>query len=218
MRIAEIVQEALKEQRDSSEEIIQSNEITYEDMSIEKHEPGAFDSKELTDGESVNTNIEDIPTKSDVEGEKHCECGCEGECHCDEGCDCSCHKESTLSEATMNDLPHEIDDEIHTLKDVRFDLDQTKLNWDLSGIDTTPLDDILANIDNLVANMYQNGAKMADEELAKSEAEAEDSAAEEVDEVEQTEEPEVEEESTEEKKESATQAMIERILTEALSE
>lgn len=212
MRIAEIVQEALKEQRDSSEEIIQSNEITYEDMSIEKHEPGAFDSKELTDGEPVNANIDEIPTKSDLEGEKSCECGCEGECHC--------HEESALSEATMNDLPHEIDDEIHSLKDIRFDLDQTKLNWDLSGIDTTPLDDILANVDNLVANMYQNGAKMADAELATSEAEAqaaEETEAADVDEAEETEHTE-EEPVEEEKKESSIQSMIERILTEALSE
>jgi len=208
MRIADIVNEVLKEQRDSSEDIIQQNEITYEDMSIEQHEPGAFGSRELTDGESVNTNIEDIPTKQEVEAQEH---SSEEECGCDDP-NCPCHqKEESLVEATMNDLPHEIDEPIHALKDIRFDLEQTEKNWDLAGIETEPLDDILANIDDLVAKIYKNGAKLADEQLDAASEESEEKA-------EEPAEEEKSEEEVEEKKESAIQSMIVKVLTESLSE
>ena len=76
--------------------------------------------------------------------------------------------ESTLTEATMSDIPHEIDDQIHTLKDMRFDIEQTQKNWDLAGMDTTPMDDITSEINHLVSVLYQKGAELADQEIAKS--------------------------------------------------
>jgi len=76
--------------------------------------------------------------------------------------------ESTLTEATMADIPHEIDDQIHTLKDMRFDIEQTQKNWDLAGMDTTPMDDITSEINHLVSVLYQKGAELADQEIAKS--------------------------------------------------
>lgn len=95
------------------------------------------------------------------------ECGKEP-CKCCDDCE---KKESTLTEATMNDIPHEIDDPIHILKDMRFELEQTQRNWDLAGVKTEPMDEILSNIDDLIANLYQNGAKMADDELSKDNSE-----------------------------------------------
>lgn len=76
--------------------------------------------------------------------------------------------ESTLTEATMADIPHEIDDQIHTLKDMRFDVEETQKNWDLAGMDTKPMDDITSEINNLISVMYQKGAELADQEIAKS--------------------------------------------------
>lgn len=76
--------------------------------------------------------------------------------------------ESTLTEATMADIPHEIDDQIHTLKDMRFDVEETQKNWNLAGMDTKPMDDITSEINNLISVMYQKGAELADQEIAKS--------------------------------------------------
>jgi len=73
-----------------------------------------------------------------------------------------------LSEATMSDIPHEIDDQIHTLKDMRFDIEETEKNWDLAGMDTKPMDNIKNSINDLIEIMYQNGAELADQEIAKT--------------------------------------------------
>ncbi len=81
--------------------------------------------------------------------------------------------ESSLTEATMNDIPHEIDDQIHTLKDMRFELEQTKKNWNIAGVETQPMDKILGDIDGLIASLYHNGATMADDELIKDASEGE---------------------------------------------
>jgi len=75
--------------------------------------------------------------------------------------------ESVIKEAVMNDIPHEIDDQIHTLKDMRFELEQTKKNWNIAGVETQPMDQILKDIDGLIASLYHNGAVMADDELTK---------------------------------------------------
>ncbi len=77
----------------------------------------------------------------------------------------------SITEAVMNDIPHEIDDQIHTLKDMRFDLEQTQKNWNIAGLKTEPMDEILKNIDDLIASLYQNGAKMADDEISKGNSE-----------------------------------------------
>lgn len=72
-----------------------------------------------------------------------------------------------LAEATMSDIPHEIDDQIHKLKDMRFELEETEKNWKLAGLDTKPLLDVITSINNLIENMYSNGAKLADQEVIK---------------------------------------------------
>ena len=79
-----------------------------------------------------------------------------------------------VKEATMNDIPHEIDDQIHTLKDMRFELEQTKKNWNIAGVETQPMDEVLTNIDGLIASLYQNGAKMADDEISKGSSETQE--------------------------------------------
>ena len=79
-----------------------------------------------------------------------------------------------ITEAVMNDIPHEIDDQIHTLKDMRFELEQTKKNWDIAGVETQPMDEVLTNIDGLIASLYQNGAKMADDEISKGSSETQE--------------------------------------------
>ena len=100
--------------------------------------------------------------------EEKCPCCGESPCKCGPDCECNCKKEeSVMTEAVMNDIPHEIDDQIHTLKDMRFDLEQTKKNWNIAGVDTQPMDKVLSDIDGLIASLYQNGAKMADDELSK---------------------------------------------------
>lgn len=75
-----------------------------------------------------------------------------------------------LKEATMSDIPHEIDDQIHKLKDMRFELEETEKNWKLAGLDTKPLLDVITSINNLIENMYSNGAKLADQEVIKEDA------------------------------------------------
>lgn len=77
-----------------------------------------------------------------------------------------------LKEATMSDIPHEIDDQIHKLKDMRFELEETEKNWKLAGLDTKPLLDVISSINNLIENMYSNGAKLADQEVIKEAKEA----------------------------------------------
>ena len=72
-----------------------------------------------------------------------------------------------LSEATMSDIPHEIDDQIHKLKDMRFELEETEKNWKLAGLDTKPLLDVITSINNLIEIMYSNGAKLANQEIIK---------------------------------------------------
>ncbi len=113
-----------------------------------------------------NISLKDISDKyginfDDTENETCPDCGKEI---------CVCDKES-ITEAVMNDIPHEIDDQIHTLKDMRFELEQTKKNWDIAGVETQPMDAVLNDIDGLIASLYQNGAKMANDEISKGPSE-----------------------------------------------
>lgn len=105
------------------------------------------------------------------EAEEKCPCCGESPCKCGPDCECGCDKKESITEAVMNDIPHEIDDQIHTLKDMRFDLEQTKKNWNIAGVDTQPMDKVLSDIDGLIASLYQNGAKMADDEISKGSSE-----------------------------------------------
>jgi len=132
------------------------------------------------------SNEEEEPKEECGCGDKDCKCKSKEKCpRCGESpCRCSIKnlenlvnsydkKESTMLEATMNDIPHEIDDQIHTLKDMRFELEQTKKNWNIAGLETQPMDAILQQIDELIASLYQNGAKMADDEVSKGSSEEE---------------------------------------------
>lgn len=222
--IADIVKKALIEEKENSDQIITNNEYDWDQMAIDNDNPGSFENEELTDGESVNKVIDDIPTKKDKED--NCTCG-------NEPCTCNQNKELvpsdesvSLHEATMSDIPHEIDDKIHDLGDMRFDLEQTRKNWDLSGVELEPLDDILEKIDDLVQNMYDNGALLADDTVGEegSDKEDEEDTETEEEDVEETEEKDSEEESDEEsedeeeddkeKEESAFSKMINNVLTE----
>lgn len=107
------------------------------------------------------------------EGEEKCKCCGESPCKCGPDCECKCNKKESVTEAVMNDIPHEIDDQIHTLKDMRFELEQTKKNWNIAGVETQPMDQVLKDIDGLIASLYQNGAKMADDEISKGTSETE---------------------------------------------
>lgn len=105
------------------------------------------------------------------EKEDKCPCCGESPCKCGPDCECKCNKKEFVTEAVMNDIPHEIDDQIHTLKDMRFELEQTKKNWNIAGVETQPMDQVLKDIDGLIASLYQNGAKMADDEISKGPSE-----------------------------------------------
>ena len=135
--------------------------------------------------------------------EEKCKCCGKSPCECGPDCECGCHKDEEVkegigdtirkigdqitqslkdlpetsmpvTEAVMNDIPHEIDDQIHTLKDMRFELEQTKKNWDIAGVETQPMDEVLSNIDGLIASLYQNGAKMTDDEISKGQSEVQE--------------------------------------------
>lgn len=73
-----------------------------------------------------------------------------------------------LKEATMSDIPHEIDDQIHKLKDMRFELEETEKNWKLAGMDTNPLSDIISEINKLIEVMYAKGANLANQTIKES--------------------------------------------------
>lgn len=73
-----------------------------------------------------------------------------------------------LTEATMSDIPHEIDDQIHKLKDMRFDLEETQKNWNLAGMDTNPLSEIIEEINKLIEVMYAKGANLANQTIKES--------------------------------------------------
>ena len=78
------------------------------------------------------------------------------------------HLKEYLKEATMSDIPHEIDDQIHKLKDMRFELEETQKNWKLAGMDTNPLSDIISEINKLIEVMYSKGANLANQAIKES--------------------------------------------------
>lgn len=200
---------ALREEIEKSQDIIDANTIDWSATEIDPAQPGSFSDEELTDARNVTRNLENpLDKKND-------------ECDCNDP-NCPCHKheepkpeegsddeeddseervfgESVKTEATMNDIPHEIDDKIHGIRDMIFDLEETKKNWELSGIDTKPLDALIGDFGNVISSLYDNGAKLADETLA---AKAEAPASEEEKKEEPAEEEKTDEAESEEKKES----------------
>lgn len=193
---------ALREEIEKSQDIIDANTIDWTSTEIDPNDPGSFSEVELTDARNATRNLESPFDKKDDDA-----------CNCDDP-NCPCHQEeeptddeteedeedsrvfgeSVVKEATMADIPHEIDDPIHCLRDIIFRLEETKKNWELSGIDVQPLEDIIANTNDLIECMYENGAKLGDEKLAAKTSEEASEASEEK-------EDDSEEES-EEKKES----------------
>lgn len=121
--------------------------------------------------QALSTKEESGNCGCEEKGEKVCQCCGKSPCECGDECECGCDKKETVTEAVMNDIPHEIDDQIHTLKDMRFELEQTKKNWNIAGVETQPMDQVLSDIDGLIASLYQNGAKMADDEISKGSSE-----------------------------------------------
>lgn len=74
------------------------------------------------------------------------------------------HKK-TITEATMNDIPHEIDDVVHQLKSIRFDMEELIKTWEKANMDLAPLHEILNGVNSLIEVVYNNGAKLADQQI-----------------------------------------------------
>lgn len=78
-----------------------------------------------------------------------------------------------IKEATMNDIPHEIDDVVHGLKSMRFDMEEVKKTWLMTDMDLKPLDKIIDGINNLIKLVYDCGAELADQQVSKGNYESE---------------------------------------------
>lgn len=88
----------------------------------------------------------------------------------------------TLAEATMNDIPHEIDDVVHDLAANRTRMEDLRKTWEAAHFaDLTPLDAIIKGLEELTKLVYDNGALLADQLIgskAAAEAPAEPAPAE----------------------------------------
>lgn len=70
----------------------------------------------------------------------------------------------TLAEATMNDIPHEIDDVVHDLASNRTKMEDLRKTWEAAHFeDLTPLDAIIKGLEELTKLVYDNGALLADQ-------------------------------------------------------
>ena len=70
----------------------------------------------------------------------------------------------TLAEATMNDIPHEIDDVVHDLAANRTRMEDLRKTWEAAHFaDLTPLDAIIKGLEELTKLVYDNGALLADQ-------------------------------------------------------
>lgn len=71
-----------------------------------------------------------------------------------------------LTEATMNDIPHEIDDTVHALASERVRLEDLRKTWEAAGFkDLTALDDIIKGLVDLTTLVYTKGAYLADQKI-----------------------------------------------------
>ncbi len=71
----------------------------------------------------------------------------------------------SLTEATMNDIPHEIDDVVHCLKQLRFDMEELHKTWEQAQMNLAPLDNIILGLNSLIKTVYSEGAKLADQQV-----------------------------------------------------
>lgn len=75
-------------------------------------------------------------------------------------------KKENLSEAVMNDIPHEIDDTVHSLAAERVRLEDLRKTWESAGFqDLTALDDIIKGLIDLTSLVYTKGAILADQKV-----------------------------------------------------
>lgn len=75
-------------------------------------------------------------------------------------------KNVVLTEAKMSEIPHEIDDVIHSLAQSRIDMEHLRKTWEAAGFqDLTPLDDILKGLSDLTALVYDKGVILADQQI-----------------------------------------------------
>ena len=66
----------------------------------------------------------------------------------------------------MSEIPHEIDDVIHSLAQSRIDMEHLRKTWEAAGFqDLTPLDDILKGLSDLTALVYDKGVILADQQI-----------------------------------------------------
>lgn len=81
-------------------------------------------------------------------------------------------KKEKLTEATMNDIPHEIDDVVHCLKNLRFDMEELHKTWEQAQMDLAPLDNIILGLNSLIKTVYTEGAKLADQKVGVNQRES----------------------------------------------
>lgn len=75
-------------------------------------------------------------------------------------------KNVVLTEAKMSEIPHEIDDVIHSLAQSRIDMEHLRKTWEAAGFqDLTPLDDILKGLSDLTVLVYEKGVMLADQQI-----------------------------------------------------
>lgn len=71
-----------------------------------------------------------------------------------------------LTEATMNDIPHELDDVVHELAELRTKLEDLHKTWEAAGFaNLAPLDEITKGVEALTKLVYDNASLLADQEI-----------------------------------------------------
>ena len=71
---------------------------------------------------------------------------------------------TSLKEAKMSEIPHEIDDVVHGLAQSRVDMEHLRKTWESAGFsDLTPLDDIIKGLVDLTTLVYNKGALLSDQ-------------------------------------------------------
>ena len=71
-----------------------------------------------------------------------------------------------LKEAKMSEIPHEIDSVIHSLAQIRIDMEHLRDTWSAAGFsDLTPLAEIINGVVDLTNFVYMQGALLADQQI-----------------------------------------------------
>lgn len=81
-------------------------------------------------------------------------------------------KKLPISEATMSDIPHEVDDVVHALAQERIRMEDLYRTWETAGFnDLSPLDKIITGLRELTELVYEQGCLLADQQLNVSNSE-----------------------------------------------